>query len=77
MNEKDDPRSFGDQPYRVSENTTLPPWMQGDKISVWEKTEITLYKFVTFIPVAITFGVFGFLFTFYTAVSMVFSDSNF
>ena len=72
MNEKDDPRSFGDQPYRASENTTLPPWMQGDKISVWEKTEITFYKFVTYIPVAITFGVFGFLFTFYTAVSTVF-----
>jgi len=51
--------------------------MQGDKISVWEKTEITFYKFVTYIPVAITFGVFGFLFTFYTAVSTVFSDSNF
>ena len=77
MNEKDDPRSFGEQPYRASENTTLPPWMQGDKISVWEKTEITFYKFVTYIPVAITFGVFGFLFTFYTAVSTVFSDSNF
>jgi hypothetical protein len=45
--------------------------MQADKISIWEKTEITVYKIVTYIPVAITFGVFGFLFTFYTAVSKV------
>lgn len=72
MNEKDDPRSFGNMPYRPSEGGQLPPWMQADKISPMEKLEITMYKVVTYIPVAITFGVFAFLFTFYTAVSIFF-----
>ena len=51
--------------------------MQGDKISAWEKAEITLNKFVTYIPVAITFGVFGFLFTFYTTVSTILATNFF
>lgn len=70
MNEKDDPRTFGNQPYRnTNDSRQLPPWMQADKISPWEKLEINFYKFVTYVPVAITFGVFTFLFIFYTAVS--------
>ena len=47
------------------------PWMQADRISTWERIEITFYKLITYIPVAITFGVFGFLFAFYTSVSHV------
>jgi hypothetical protein len=70
MNEKDDPHSLGTMPCRKNENNALPPWMQTDKISLVEKAEITLYKLVTLIPVAITFGVFGFMFAFYTTVSI-------
>ena len=70
MNEKDDPRSLGNMPYRPNDGQQLPPWMQADKISLLEKMEITLYKIVTYIPVAITFGVFTFLFSFYSTVSI-------
>ena len=40
--------------------------MQGEKISTAEKLEIMMYKIVICIPVAITFGLFGFLFTYYS-----------
>ena len=40
--------------------------MQGEKISTAEKLEIMMYKIVIYIPVAITFGLFGFLFTYYS-----------
>ena len=44
----------------------LPPWLQGEKLTFWEKAEITMYKIVVYIPVVITFGLFGFLFLYYT-----------
>jgi hypothetical protein len=44
----------------------IPPWLQADKMSLSERAEIFLYKTITYIPVVITFGVFTFLFTFYT-----------
>ena len=75
MNEKDDPR--GNMPCRKNFDNQLPPWMQSDKISLIEKAEIAVYKLVTLIPVAITFGVFGFLFVFYTTVSIPFFFTSF
>jgi hypothetical protein len=40
--------------------------MQGEKISTGEKLEILMYKIVIYIPVAITYGLFVFLFLFYS-----------
>lgn len=40
--------------------------MQGEKISTGEKLEIMMYKIVIYIPVAITYGLFTFLFIFYS-----------
>ena len=53
----------------ASTERPLPPWMQADKISFAERTEIQIYKCITYIPVLITFGVFIFLFIYYTFVS--------
>jgi hypothetical protein len=39
--------------------------MQGEKLTMMEKLEILMYKIVIYIPVAITFGLFGFLFMYY------------
>ena len=49
--------------------SNLPPWMNADEISKLEKMEIMAYKCITYIPVAVTFGVFIFLFVFYAYVS--------
>ena len=48
----------------------LPPWMTADPISMGEKFEIWSYKVITYMPVLVTFGVFGFLFTYYSYVSL-------
>jgi hypothetical protein len=47
----------------------LPPWMQAEKISIRERLEITSYKVITYIPVAVTMGLFMFLFAYYSFVS--------
>ena len=47
----------------------LPPWMQAEKISIRERLEITSYKLITYIPVAVTMGLFAFLFAYYSFVS--------
>ena len=47
----------------------IPSWMQADKESTNQRIEIILYKFVTNIPVMITFGVYIFLNIFYIFVS--------
>ena len=47
----------------------LPPWMQAEKISIRERLEITSYKVITYIPVAVTMGLFTFLFAYYSFVS--------
>jgi hypothetical protein len=43
--------------------------MQAEEISPSERLEIISYKVITYMPVFVTFGVFGFLFTFYSYVS--------
>jgi uncharacterized membrane protein len=43
--------------------------MQAERITFAEKIEVYFYKFVTFIPVIITFFVFAFLFSYYSYVS--------
>jgi hypothetical protein len=43
--------------------------MQAEEISTFEKIEILSYKIITYIPVAVTFGVFIFLLVFYSYVS--------
>ena len=52
----------------------LPPWMQAEKISIGERLEIWSYKLVTYIPVAVTMGLFSFLFVYYTYVSDIYLD---
>jgi hypothetical protein len=49
----------------------LPPWMQAEKISIRERLEITSYKLITYIPVAVTMGLFTFLFAYYSFVSQI------
>lgn len=49
-------------------NQGLPPWVQG-QVSVTEKLEIYIYKFITIVPVLVTFGVYFFLLGFYGVVS--------
>lgn len=39
--------------------------MSADKITFWERMEIQIYKIISYIPVAVTFGVFIFLYIFY------------
>jgi len=43
--------------------------MSGEQIGMSEKCEIMAYKLITYIPVVVTFGVFGFLACFYSYVS--------
>ena len=45
--------------------------MTADPISMGEKFEIWSYKVITYMPVLVTFGVFGFLLTFYSYVSQL------
>jgi len=47
----------------------MPPWMQAEQISFGERMEILSYKLITYVPVMVTFGVFGFLFCYYSYVS--------
>lgn len=49
----------------------LPPWMQAEKISWSERMEINAYKVISYIPVAVTVGLFSFLFLFYSYVSFL------
>ena len=53
------------------ESSPLPPWMQGEKISTGEKLEILMYKIVIYIPVAITYGLFSFLFLYYSLLILL------
>ena len=46
-----------------------PPWMMADKVSIWEKTEISLYKLVSIFPLLVTFGLYTYLFIFYVGVT--------
>ena len=52
-------------------NRGLPPWVQG-QVSVTEKIEIYFYKFITVVPVLVTFGVYFFLMGYYGWVSSQF-----
>jgi len=45
---------------------SYPKWIGAKKISVWERLELLTFRFITYVPVIITFGLFGFLLTFYT-----------
>ena len=44
--------------------------MQAEKVSLGEKMEIMIFKFVSIFPVIVTFGLFGFLSTYYIYVCM-------
>ena len=55
--------------------TGLPPWMVAEKISLFERIELWSYKLITYLPVAVTFGVFSFLFIFFSHVSSFQSTS--
>ena len=47
----------------------MPPWMQAEKVSMGERLEILVYKFVSVFPVFVTFGLCTFLFIYYVGVS--------
>ena len=53
----------------TAQTNGLPPWIQGENISMQERMEIFTYKLVAFVPVLVTFSVFGFLSTYYISVS--------
>ena len=55
----------------------LPPWMQAEKISIGERLEIWSYKLITYIPVAVTMGLFTFLFAYYSYVSTILPSLSF
>jgi hypothetical protein len=47
----------------------LPEWLHAERISFCERVELGVYRVITLVPVAITIGVFTFLFVFYSYVS--------
>jgi hypothetical protein len=51
-------------------NDGLPPWIMADRISTSEWLEINFWKFITIIPVIITFSIYAFLFLYYSYVSI-------
>ena len=50
----------------------IPPWLQAERISFWEKIQLRFFRFITIIPVFITFGIFIFLAAFFSLVSFHF-----
>ena len=44
---------------------SYPRWVGAPKTSRWERLELFAFKFITIVPVIITFCLFGFLLTFY------------
>lgn len=44
---------------------TYPKWVGAPKVTVWERLELITFRFITYVPVIITFCLFGFLCTFY------------
>ena len=55
----------------------IPPWLQAERISFWERIQLRLFRLITIIPVIITFGIFIFLATFFSLVSFHFLINNF
>ena len=47
----------------------IPPWLQAERISCWERIQLKFFRFITIIPVVITFGIFIFLAGFFSLVS--------
>ena len=47
---------------------SLPPWMQAEKVSLAEKLEIMMFKFVSLFPLVVTFGLYAFLGTYFIGV---------
>jgi hypothetical protein len=45
---------------------SYPKWVGSKKVSIWERLELWTFRFITYVPVIITFCLFGFLLTFYT-----------
>ena len=43
--------------------------MQAEKVSLAEKLEIMMFKFVSLFPLVVTFGLYAFLGTYYVGVS--------
>lgn len=50
----------------------IPPWLQAERISFWERIQLRFFRFITIIPVFITFGIFIFLAAFFSLVSFHF-----
>ena len=76
INQDNTPRSSLDEegkqgPSNIKQQNkvTSPPWMQVEKISVWERTEICIYRFISIFPVFVTFGLYTQLFSFFIGVS--------
>jgi hypothetical protein len=52
-----------------SAKSHLPPWMQAEKVSMGERFEIFMYRFVSIFPVFVTFGLYSYLGVFYIGVT--------
>jgi hypothetical protein len=50
-------------------DTMNPMWLDAESIGFCERLELLTYRFLTYIPVIISFSVFGFILSFYIFVS--------
>lgn len=56
---------------KTTTKSSLPPWMQAERVSFGERFEIFLYRFVSIFPVFVTFGLFSYLGVFFVGVSFI------
>lgn len=52
----------------------MPPWVQAEKVSLAERLEIAVYKFISVFPVFVTFGLLTYLISFYATVISLYFD---
>lgn len=52
----------------------MPPWVQAEKVSLTERLEIAVYKFISVFPVFVTFGLLTYLISFYATVISLYFD---
>ena len=50
-------------------DTMNPKWLNAESIGFCERLELITYRFLTYVPVIISFSVFGFILSFYIFVS--------
>ena len=60
-----------------NEDWSYPKWANAPRVGFGDRFELLVFRFITWVPVIITFCIFGFLFGFYLFVSkFAFSITN-